>query len=57
MKRVPRERYTFVFAGDVALVLQVVAGEEVVFETLDSWVVRLQRPDAIGFGSGEGPLR
>jgi amidase len=47
MKRVPRDRYTFVFAANVAPVLEVEPGEEVTFETLDSWAGRLQRPDDI----------
>jgi amidase len=47
VKRVPRERYTFVFAADAEPVLEVEAGEEVVFETLDSWAGRLTRPEDI----------
>jgi amidase len=47
MKCVPRDRYTFVFAADVPPVLEVDPGEEVTFETLDSWAGRLQRPEDI----------
>ena len=47
MKRVPRDRYTFVFAAEVEPVLEVEPGEEVVFETLDSWTGRLTRPEDI----------
>ena len=47
MKRVPRDRHTFVFAAEVAPVLEVEPGEEVLFETLDSWAGRLTRPEDI----------
>ena len=47
MQRVPRDRYTFVFAADVPPVLEVEPGEEVVFETLDSWAGRIEQPDDI----------
>ena len=47
MQRVPRDRHAFVFAADVEPVLEVDAGEEIVFETLDSWAGRLQQPEDI----------
>jgi acetamidase/formamidase len=47
VKRGPRDRYPFVFAADVEPVLEVEPGEEVVFETLDSWTGRLTRPEDI----------
>jgi acetamidase/formamidase len=47
VKRVPRDRYTFVFAATVEPVLEVEPGEEVVFETLDSWMGRLTHPEDI----------
>jgi amidase len=47
MLRVPRDRYTVVFSADVAPVLHVKPGDEVLFETLDSWAGRLTKPEDI----------
>jgi hypothetical protein len=47
MQRVPCDRYTFAFAADGEPVLEVAAGEQVVFEILDSSAGRLQQPEDI----------
>ncbi len=47
MRRIPRDRYIFTFAADVEPVLEIAPGEEVLFETLDSWAGRLTRPEDI----------
>jgi amidase len=47
VKRISRDRFTFEFAADLEPVLEVSPGEEVLFETLDSWAGRLTRPEDI----------
>lgn len=47
MRRIPRDRYIFAFAADVEPVLEVDPGEDVLFETLDSWAGRLTRAEDI----------
>lgn len=47
MLRVPRDRHITVFSAGVKPVLYVEPGDEVLFETLDSWAGRLTKPDDI----------
>lgn len=47
VKRISRDRFTFEFAADLEATLEVSPGEEVLFETLDSWAGRLTRPEDI----------
>jgi amidase len=50
MKRIARDKHVFEFSSSLKPVAEVHPGEEVLFETLDSWVGRLKRPEDIHQG-------